>query len=134
MRVSKYDRRHWGFSGLALLLTIPFSLFIGYAARTDLLGDNVWLTFGVFLALGGCIWSINYFWWGSLDDVHKQGQLNSWYWGGLTGVFAFILWIIANSAQQTDYGRGAIHVVLVQLGLALLIYLVWRWRGRGAAE
>lgn len=134
MRISKYDRRHWKFVLMALLAVIPFGLFLSYAMRTKLFGDNVWLTFGVFLALGGAVWSLNFLWWGSLDDVHKQGHLTSWYWGGMTGSFVFLVWLIANNTQSTDYGLGALHVILAQIGLALVLYGVWKWRGRGAPE
>lgn len=134
MQISKYDRRHWKLFLLPLLAVIPFAVFVEYAMRTKLFGDNVWLTFGVFVVLGGAIWSLNFPWWRSLDDVHKQGQLTSWYWGGLTAGFVFLVWLVANNTQSTDYGRGAFHMILAQLGLALVLYGVWKWRGRGAPE
>jgi len=138
MRISKYDRRHWGYLLLAVVVVIPFGLFMSYASRTDLFGGNVWLSFGVFIALGSAVWSINILWWCNLDDVHKQGQLTSWYWGGMFGGFAFLIWLIANNGHHTPYSTGAFHMFLVQLALGVLLYGVWKWRGsfvgRGKGE
>lgn len=129
MFFSKYDRRHWGLTLAALALTIPFGLFVSYASRTNLLGDNVWLTYGVFLALGAGVWALTILWWRSLDDVHRHGQMASWYWGSLFGGFAFLLWIIANNDHHTPYSEGAFHMFVAQFVLGLVLYGVWRLRG-----
>ncbi len=129
MHFSKYDRRHWGFFLLAICAAIPFALFMRYATRTDLFGDNAWLSFGVFITLGTAVWSINLLWWRSLDDVHRQGQASSWYWGGLYGGFAFLIWLIASDGHDTSYGAGAFHMLVVQLVLGGMLYGIWKWRG-----
>lgn len=134
MPFSKYDRRHWGLLLIALALTVPFGLFIGYASRTNLLGDNIWLTFGVFLALGAGLWAITILWWRSLDDVHRHGQMKSWYWGSSFGGFAFLIWLIASNEHHTPYSEGAFHMLVIQIGLALVLYGVWRLGGSGIGQ
>lgn len=126
---SKYDRRHWAYFLLAVVLAIPFAMFMGYSSRTDLFGDNFWLTFGVFVTLGIGVWSVNLFWWRSLDDVHKQGQLTSWFWGSLFGGFVFLIWLIASNDHHTPYSTGAFHMFLVQFAVFAVLYGIWKWRG-----
>lgn len=129
MRISKYDRRQIGYVALCAALMVPFGLFAGYALRTNLFGDNVWLAFGVLLALGGVVWSINFLWWRSLDDVHQQGLMSSWYHAGFFGAFAFMLWMVANQMHKSDYGEGAMHMFFTQVAAGFLMYLWWKWRG-----
>lgn len=129
MRISKYDRRQWGYVVLCVALMLPFGLFAGYALRTDLFGDNVWLAFGVLLALGAGVWSINLLWWRSLDDVHQHGLMSGWYHGGFFGAFVFLLWMIANKAYKSDYGEGAMHMFFAQVAVGFAFYLWWKWRG-----
>ena len=129
MRISKYNRRYWGYSLLAAVAAIPFALFMGYASRTDLFGDNIWLSFGVFIILGAAVWSLNLLWWRKMDDVHKQGQVTSWYWGSLSGAFAFLIWLIVSNDHHTSYSMGAFHMLIVQFAVSLLLYGIWKWRG-----
>lgn len=129
MSISKYDKRHWGYFLLAIVAAIPMALFMGYASRTGLLGDNVWLTFGVFITIGTGVWWLTIIWWRTLDDVHKQGQLTSWYWGSAYGGFAFMIWLMATNSHHTSYSEGAFHMLLTQFAVAAVLYGVWKWRG-----
>lgn len=129
MGISKYDRRQWGYVGLSVLVMVPLALFMGYARRTDLFGDNAWLAFAVFLVLGAAVWSINILWWRSLDDVHQQGLMSSWYHAGFLGAFAFMLWMTANNIHKSAYGEGAMHMFFAQVAAGFAMYLWWKWRG-----
>lgn len=129
MLFSKYDRRQFGLVALCVAVMIPFSLFMGYALRTELFGDNTWAAFGVFIIAGAVVWSINLVWWRSLDDVHQQGLQGGWYHGGFFGAFAFVLWMIANKVHKSDYGEGAMHMFFTQVAAGFLVYLWWKWRG-----
>lgn len=61
----------------------------------------------VFVAITGLAFVCN-LWWQNTDDIQKQGQMISWWWGGTFGAIAALM--------------------------TLVVWIGWKLRGRGQAE
>ena len=94
----------------------------------------IWIVYPIYLALAALIFAMMHPWWQRLDDLQRQGQTVSWYWGGLGGALAMAMWLFANDIQHTDFGRGAVVMVFAQVAGYAIAYAIWWLRGRGATE
>ena len=73
-------------------------------------------------------------WCRQLDDVQRQGHLSSWYWGSTIAGLAFVMFLVATMGRQADLTKGAVYLLLAEFGGFLILFALWRLRGRGRAE
>ncbi|MDJ0978987.1 MAG: hypothetical protein QNI87_10690 [Erythrobacter sp.] len=116
------------------IVTIAFGLVAGSLSRIGDEGEYFWLIFPALLVLAmGLAWFV-YIWLRALDDVQKAGQVNSWYWGGCIGALVFILYLVADRAQHSEYGQGAFAMFGAQFVGFVVMWGVWKLRGMVRAE
>ena len=94
-------------------------------------GEHFWLVLGALLvvcalALWACLP-----WWNRLDDMQKQGHMVSWYWGGLAGGIAGLMWVVAAVGVHGQMAVGALIVFLGEAAGFLLFLFVWALRRSG---
>lgn len=134
MSKMSYQNRMRLLAGICAAATIVFGISAGYLSRIGEPGEHLWITYPVLLLLGAGLFALVWRWWRSLDDVQKGGQLSSWYWGGCTGAFAFLLWLIASREQHSEFGMGAATMFGTQVAGFVIMWLVWKIRGLGTPE
>lgn len=97
-------------------------------------GQDFWLIFPLLLLVAAAIMLVPMPWWNKLDDVQKQGQLTSWYWGGMAGGLVVLMWIVAATGPDSPVSKGAVAMFLGQGAGFAITWAIWWWRGRGPAE
>lgn len=70
-------------------------------------------------------------WWRKVDDMQKTGHLVSWYWGGLAGMLAVMMALIAATGLKSELSRGSLFTLLGQAAGYLVFFTLWRYRQRG---
>jgi hypothetical protein len=60
--------------------------------------------------------------------------LISWYWGGNFGAVAMLVYLAVFFGRHSDLSLGAMYLFFAQVGGFVIVWLVWRLRGRGQAE
>ena len=119
---------------LAIAGSFAFNLGVWKLVSLGGLSGNFWITFPLFLLGFGAIFAFCMPYWRRLDDVQKQGQLTSWYWGGMAGAVLMLAWLVAMGAHRSEFGMGAGIMLLVQTTGFAVAWGVWGLRGRGQAE
>lgn len=116
--------------GSAILAGALGSQFLNVAVPPG----EFWPAFLVLLLLCALALGAMVPWWSKLDDVQKAGQLNAWYWGGLTGGLVVLMWLVAATGRGSDLSLGALTLLLGETVGFAIVWLAWRWRSRGPAE
>lgn len=96
--------------------------------------ENPALVLPLLLGLGMLILAGAWPWWNKTDDLQKQGQLISWWWGGTAGALAMLIVLITLTGRHSDMSLGAIYIFMAEFAGMVVAYLVWKIRGRGAPE
>lgn len=73
-------------------------------------------------------------WWRQTDDLQQQGQLLSWYWGGNAGAMIMLTILVVLTGRYSDLSIGAGALFLAEFAGFFVVWLIWKWRGRGVAE
>ena len=134
MTTTSHDRkvRKLGLLGLAAAVLAGLALGRFDPGSTSTISQ--WVLFPAILVLMAGVVLAGIPWWRALDDVQKQGQTHSWYWGSLVAGLAALAWLLATTGRHSDLSLGAAYLFVAQgVGFALA-WLLWRLKGRGAAE
>ena len=134
MAKASYKNRLRGAIAFACVGTLAIGLLGGRLVRLVEPGQHFWLVFPLLLLVAGAMMLVPMPWWNRLDDLQKQGQLNSWYWGGLAGGLVVLMWIVAATGPDSPVSKGAVALFIGQGAGFLIAYAVWWWRGRGPVE
>lgn len=123
---------------LLLMSAIIGASLIGFVAgrlpALGLEGLPVWIAYPFYLALGALVFATAWPWWKRLDDLQRIGHMASWYWGGMAGAIAMIMWLLANGTYRSEFGQGVAYMMFAQFAGFLVYFAYWHVRGRGAAE
>ena len=95
--------------------------------------DAAWL-FPLLLGLGAVMMGAGWLWWRKTDDLQQHGQLVSWYWGGTCGALAMLIWLAVFFGRHSEMSLGAAYLFFAQGTGFVIVWLVWRLRGRGQSE
>jgi uncharacterized membrane protein len=115
---------------VAVLAGAVGSLVVRYSEP----GENFWLVYPALLAVFGLAFAAVMPWWRRLDDLQKEGQLVSWYWGGQIGAVVVLMALVAANGAHSDFARGGAAVFMGEAMFFGAAWLIWRWRSRGPAE
>ena len=134
MSRTNYSRRLRKTTLLAFLGPLAFALPGAFLLRNVVPGEHFWpvLIVGL-LTVGAAFWACIP-WWRTMDDMQKQGQMISWYWGGMAGGIGMLIWLIAALGNLSPQVQGAIAMMAGQVVGFLIFWAVWMWRQRGAKE
>lgn len=128
---NRMRRMNWLGFGVALVAGIAVDRIAQFSTGP---GENFWIVLPLLLLVGALALASAIPWWKRVDDMQKQGHLLSWYWGGLAGGLFMLFWIIAGAGHQSDAVKGATAMALGQSAGFFIAWIIWWWRGRGAAE
>lgn len=120
--------------GSSVVMTVAFGLVAGNLSKLGESGEYFWIVVPVLLAMAVPLAGLVWIWWRAMDDVQKAGQTNSWYWGGSVGAFLFVVYLIAERAQHSEFGLGAFAMFMAQCAGFVLMWTVWKLRGMARAE
>lgn len=119
---------------LGLWVAAVAGIMIGKAVPTGTGVDNSALALLAAFGLWGLLLATTWLWWRRIDDVQRQGQLVSWWWGGLSGALVTVAYLLATFGRHDDVSLGATYVFFGQFAGYAIVWLIWRCRGRGDAE
>ena len=94
-------------------------------------GEHFWLVFaGLLLMCALAMWACVP-WWNRLDDMQKQYHTVSWYWGGVAGGIAALMFLIAATGTRSPQSLGGLSVLMGQTIAFLAFWGIWALRRRG---
>ena len=134
MASNSHDSRVRKLGVLGFGAALAAGLILGLYLPANEATTPTWIVYPALLALMAGVILAGLPWWRALDDVQKQGQTHSWYWGSMLAGVAVLMWMVATTGRHSDMSLGAAYLFIAQgLGFAL-VWLVWRLRGRGTSE
>lgn len=126
--------KYWLLCALAFGSAALAGVIIGKIVPEGTVSDNAALVFPLLLGVCGLVMAAGWLWWRKTDDLQQQGQLISWYWGGNFGAVAMLVYLAVFFGRHSDLSLGAMYLFFAQVGGFVIVWLVWRLRGRGQAE
>ena len=129
-----YRNRMWLYAALSLGAAVGAGLVGSLLISRYSTGAGPWLVLILLLAASGVAIVATLPWWRQLDDVQRQGHLSSWYWGSMIGGLAFLMYLVATIGRHADLTKGAVYLLLAEFGGFVVLFGLWRLRGRGEAE
>lgn len=84
------------------------------------------------LAAAGGLWACMPYW-RTVDQMEREAQTTSWFWGGSAGAIAGLFALTAAGVSK-DMAMGAALLAIIQFAGFLLFYFGWRLRHRGSPE
>ena len=130
---SNYAKRKRRATWLAFGAAIPVGAVVGGVTHVVEPGEHFWMVFLALLLITGLGLLASLPWWRRMDDLQREGQMVSWYWGGTIGAVAVLMALIAGAGMQSAVTKGGLLVFMGQ-GLAFFAaYAIWWWRDRGEA-
>lgn len=135
MSQTNYSRRLRRTVWLAFVLPFAVALPAAYMLRFVVPGEQFWPVLLVGLAVIGITMWAALPWWRTMDDMQRHSHMIAWYWGGMTGGLAMLIWLIAAHGMPAAQVQGGIAVLGGQAVGFLLFWAVWMWqRQRGGGE
>ena len=129
-----YRTKFWLLAGLTLGLAVITGVAMGAAIPvTDGVANPV-LMLSLFFGLIAVIALFNWLWWKRTDELQQQGQLVSWWWGANIVGLPFVVSLMVLTGRHSDLALGAQYLLLAQCSGFAVVWLVWKFRGRGPAE
>lgn len=107
---------------------------IGKLAPASGASDNPAVILPTLLVLASLVIGATWLWWQNTDDVQKQGQLVSWYWGGSAGAVVMLIALLVFTGRDSELIRGAGYLFFAQFAGFALVWSAWKLRGWSAAE
>jgi hypothetical protein len=117
---------------IALVAITLGTAFVAKAAMREWGGDDGgWLAFGLTFFTFSLVFLLGGNFWRSFDDMQRQGQAISWYWGSIAGIALAACLIAATGKAQSEFMTGVGTLVILQLICSLLLHIFWWFKGRG---
>jgi hypothetical protein len=126
--------KYWVLWASVLGLAALAGVVIGKAVPTQAGVENPALAFPLLLGVWGLVIPITWLLWKRTDDLQQQGQLVSWWWGGLSGTIAVLVYLLVYFGRHSELSLGASYLFFGQCAGFIIAWFVWRFRGRGEAE
>jgi hypothetical protein len=107
----------------------------GLAAKSGLralgIDDAGWVALGFVLVGFTAVLILGLQFWKDLDDFQRQGHAVSAYWGNIAGLAVAACTIAATGLARSEFTLGVAALSTIQLGCSLILYALWRLKGRG---
>ena len=129
-----HGMKYWMLCALAFGTAVLAGVIIGRLVPAGTGSENAQTLFPLLLGVCGLVMAAGWLWWRKTDDLQQQGQLISWYWGGTFGALVMLVYLVTFFGRHSDISLGATYLFFAQGAGFLLMWLVWRLRGRGQAE
>ncbi|EAQ29053.1 hypothetical protein NAP1_15678 [Erythrobacter sp. NAP1] len=129
-----YRTKFWLLAAVSFGSALIAGVIIGKTVPASGGVENPALVLPVLLVVVGLVMAASVAWWRKTDDVQKQGQLVSWWWGGNTGALAMLVTLVVLTGRHSDISLGAIYLFLAQFAGMAVVFLAWKFHGRGVAE
>lgn len=131
------NRRHTRYLvgiGIMLVLTLPIGALGGAVIRFG--RDQLPPSLAIFLLalLGGAALLAGLPWWRALDEMEREAQLTSWYWGGGFGSALGVMTAAVIGGPYSPLAQGALLMGGSQLTSFVLFWLAWRVKHRPSAS
>ena len=117
---------------LALGAAVAAGIIGGRIARLGAPGENFWLVFPALVAVCALAFAACIPWWRKIDHMQREGQLISWYWGGLGAATVVLMALVAATGVTSDLSRGAMYLFVGQALGYFAYWFAWQWAHRGA--
>jgi len=118
---------------LSLLLATGVGIVAGFVIKLgqEFIPSQAWIVLVPILAVFGILACLP--WWRSLDEMQRETQLTSWFWGGSFGILAgiFVAYVIGRTHQFLVL--GALVVVAAQVVSYGICWVALRFIRRRAA-
>lgn len=119
---------------LAFAAAAAAGVVIGMTVPAATGSANPTLMFPLLLGVCGLVMAASWLWWQNTDDLQQQGQLISWYWGGMSGALAMLVYLSVYFGRHSELSLGAIYLFFAEGAGFAVVWLAWRLRGRGHSE
>lgn len=129
-----YRMKHWMLLALVLGVAAIAGIVIGKAVPSNTGVENPALMGPLLLGLFGLVGAASWLLWKKTDDLQQQGQLLSWWWGGLSGSVVMLVYLLVFFGRHSDLSFGAVLLFFGQFVGFSIMWLIWRFRGRGQTE
>ena len=129
-----YRTKFWLLAGLTFGPALLLGLVIGKTVPSTGGVEDPALMLALFFGLIAVIALFNWLWWKRTDELQQQGQLVSWWWGANIVGLSFVVSLMVLTGRHSDLSLGAMYVLLAQFAGFAVVWLVWKFRGRGPAE
>ncbi len=126
--------KNWLLCALAFGVATIVGIVIGKTAPAVSGSESAAWLFPLLLGLGGLMMFAGWLWWRKTDDLQQHGQLISWYWGGTCGALAMLIYLAVFYGRHSDMSFGAAYLFFAQGAGFVIVWLIWRLRGRGQSE
>ncbi len=126
--------KYWMLCALAFGTSALAGVVIGKTVPPQGVSENAVLVFPLLLGVCGLVMAAGWLWWRKTDDLQQQGQLVSWYWGGTFGALVMLIYLAVFFGRHSDLSLGATYMFFAQGAGFVVVWLMWRLRGRGQAE
>lgn len=124
----------WAYAALAFGVAAIVGVVIGRTVPSSGGVENPALVLPILLVVGSLALAGAWPWWNKTDDLQKQGQLTSWWWGGTIGALFMLITLVVMTGRHSDMSLGAAYLFLAEFAGMAVAWLVWKLRGRGQAE
>ena len=126
---SKLRRAAWLAAAVTLIGAIAGSVLLGEVGP----GRYFWLTFPILVVVCVVAGQASAPWWRRLDDMQRQGQLISWYWGGLGGGLVTLAALAAGKGVHSPWAIGGMMMLGGQSLGYVIYWAAWARSRRGPA-
>jgi|SRR6478752_2603189 uncharacterized membrane protein len=131
MALRTYRGRLRAFGLLAVGAALAAGIAGGRIARLGPPGENFWLVFPALVVVCALAFAACIPWWRKMDHMQREGQLVSWYWGGLGAATLVLMALVAGAGVKSDLAQGAMYMVLGQAAGFFAYWVAWQWAHRG---
>lgn len=129
-----YRTKYWLLWAIALGVSAIAGIIVGRAVPSDAGVENPVLMLPILFATFGAMAWVTWLLWKKTDDLQQYGQLFSWWWGGLSGTAVMLVYLLIFFGRNSDLSLGAAHLFFGQVAGFCIMWLIWRFRGRGQVE
>ncbi|MEM6858940.1 MAG: hypothetical protein AAF559_13835 [Pseudomonadota bacterium] len=129
-----YQTKFWLYAALTMGSAMVAGFVISRVVPLSGGVGNPALVLPPILAMLALVMFAAWAWWQRTDDFQQQGQLLSWWWGGNAGAIIMLTVLVVLTGRHSELSLGAGILFLAQFAGFVIVWLVWKLRGRGATE
>lgn len=130
----KHQSKFWLLAALAFGSALIVGVIIGKTVPTGTGVENPAIVIPMLLSLTVVLSAVCWLWWQKTDDLQRQGQLVSWWWGGTFGALVGLVIMVGLTGRHSDMSLGATYLFFAQFAGMAVVWVAWKLRGLGPTE